>query len=406
MSAREEAVLLLGMVFSNEFVPKVGQEFRDRVRCESLESLGYSVKTLDDKHDDSKLEHNKHCRANFGQPRRMLKAMAEKWGDSLLLDHIILDYFFSPVGWARDRWTDGFFAETLPELAKRNVISVGGKVWLPNLQCIIESIDRFREYINEFYTVLAVADPMQNPLFVATENAYDEMMRCPNPPSNKAQLDLADPTFPFLALVLKDRANGEQITAMEYVQKRQKLVDDDNDHATKALLMWEAISATPKIVDGTRLVRVFTGGMDSVQSGPFLHAMSSVQRRFSSRMHIIVETLSTAELCRMKWQPDQLMNWFLPSNVHFILAHIHQSLLMHNLLWDMEIACQQYKRLKYHLGFPSGDQLRCPVFTQDKIKYIECLQSLAVKTMTVPLTADGVYDHSCLADVERLVILL
>ena len=227
MSAREEAVLLLGMVFSNEFVPKVGQEFRDRVRCESLESLGYSVKTLDDKHDDSKLEHNKHCRANFGQPRRMLKAMAEKWGDSLQLDHIILDYFFSPVGWARDRWTDGFFAETLPELAKRNVISVGGKVWLPNLQCIIESIDRFREYINEFYTVLAVADPMQNPLFVATENAYDEMIQCPNPPSNKAQLDLADPTFPFLALVLKDRANGEQSTAMEYVQKRQKLEDDN-----------------------------------------------------------------------------------------------------------------------------------------------------------------------------------
>ena len=186
MSVREEAVLLLGMVFSKEFVPKVGQEFRDRVRCEALECLGYSVRTLDDKHDDSKLAHGKHCRTNFCQSRRMFKAMAEKWGGSLLLDHIILDYFFSPVGWARDRWTDAFFKDTLPELAKRQVISVGGKVWLPNLQCITESIERFRICIDEFYTVHSVANPMQNPLYIAAEYAYDELMRCPNSPSNKA----------------------------------------------------------------------------------------------------------------------------------------------------------------------------------------------------------------------------
>jgi hypothetical protein len=45
----KEEVLLLGMVFAAEFQLKVGQEFRDRVRCEALERLGYSVKTLDDK---------------------------------------------------------------------------------------------------------------------------------------------------------------------------------------------------------------------------------------------------------------------------------------------------------------------------------------------------------------------
>ena len=75
-------------VFSNEFVPKVGQEFRDRVRCEALEQLGYLVRTLDDKHADDVLLHSKHCRANFTQPRRMLKATAAKWG-KIQLDHII-----------------------------------------------------------------------------------------------------------------------------------------------------------------------------------------------------------------------------------------------------------------------------------------------------------------------------
>ena len=47
-----ENILLLGMVFSNEQYPNGGQEFRDRVRCEALENLGFNVFTVDDKHDD------------------------------------------------------------------------------------------------------------------------------------------------------------------------------------------------------------------------------------------------------------------------------------------------------------------------------------------------------------------
>ena len=405
MSEVKEEVLLLGMVYSNEMVPKIGQEYRDRVRCIALENLGYSVKTLDDKHDDNKLVHGKHCTANFCHPRRMLIAMTSKWGDNISLHHVILDYFFSPVGWARTRWSDAFFTDTLPELAKKNVLFIGGKIWLPNLQCIRESIDRFRISIDKFYTVHPVADPKQNPLFVATENAYDELIRCPQSPTNKLQLELQDPTFPFFALVLNDTNNTRVEEQYNHISgdsnfKRQKF-DDDDDYAGKSLLMWDAIIATPKNIGDTVIVRVFTGGIDSVQSGAFIHAMSSVQKRFYTSINIVLETLTTSELCKNKWQPDQFVEWLLNSHVHFILAHIHQSLLLHNLVWDMEIACQQYYRLKYHLGFPSGDQLRCPVFTQDKIKYIECLQQLTIKTMTIPLTIDGIYDNICLAGVQR-----
>ena len=46
-----KTALLLGMVYSNEKDPITGQMFRDRVRCEAMEKLGYVVKTLDDKHD-------------------------------------------------------------------------------------------------------------------------------------------------------------------------------------------------------------------------------------------------------------------------------------------------------------------------------------------------------------------
>ena len=86
--------LLLGMVFATEQRAKRGQEYRDRVRCEAMESIGFQVKTLDNKHSDAKLD--KHCTANFSDTRRMMKSMDAKWSGEKF-DHVILDYFFSPV---------------------------------------------------------------------------------------------------------------------------------------------------------------------------------------------------------------------------------------------------------------------------------------------------------------------
>ena len=53
------------MVYSQEMTPKRGQEYRDRVRCEALENLGFIVHTVDDKHVD----HPRHCNANFNNDR-------------------------------------------------------------------------------------------------------------------------------------------------------------------------------------------------------------------------------------------------------------------------------------------------------------------------------------------------
>jgi hypothetical protein len=90
----EGTALLLGVVFAKEQRAKRGQEYRDRVRCEAMENLGYDVRTLDNKHSDSGLD--KHCNANFSDTRRMMKSMDAKWNGEKF-DHVILDYFFSPV---------------------------------------------------------------------------------------------------------------------------------------------------------------------------------------------------------------------------------------------------------------------------------------------------------------------
>ncbi len=88
-------VLLLGIVFAKEETPNRGQEFRDRVRCEGLEKQNYNVKTLDNKHSSVGID--KHCQADFADTRRMFRDMRLKWGADQTYNHIILDYFFSPV---------------------------------------------------------------------------------------------------------------------------------------------------------------------------------------------------------------------------------------------------------------------------------------------------------------------
>ncbi|RYH23645.1 hypothetical protein EON65_17655 [archaeon] len=94
--SEQENVLLLGMVFAHRaMTPKRGQEFRDRVRCEAVEKIGYRVYTLDNKHDGIGIE--EHCTGNFCDSRRMLKSMKSKWPENPKFSHIILDYFFSPV---------------------------------------------------------------------------------------------------------------------------------------------------------------------------------------------------------------------------------------------------------------------------------------------------------------------
>jgi hypothetical protein len=103
--------LLLGMVFSEEDRSMSwGQMYRDKVRCLALESLGYYVCTLDDKHGDgsaSKLMESKktpviikdgrHCNTNFCDIRRFHAAVSAQWGSYMQFDIIALDYFFSPV---------------------------------------------------------------------------------------------------------------------------------------------------------------------------------------------------------------------------------------------------------------------------------------------------------------------
>ena len=106
------------------------------------------------------------------------------------------------IGWARERWTSNFWRITLPMLAENDLLKIGGKVWLPNLECVEDSINEFRAEIEKYYTVEAVANPHLNPLYAATETVEQELLRCPDSLTNETQLRplLSYSNTPFLAL--------------------------------------------------------------------------------------------------------------------------------------------------------------------------------------------------------------
>jgi hypothetical protein len=203
-SRREEQqprALLLGMVYSKEVPPKRGQMFRDRVRCQAMEKHGYIVSTLDDKHEENSAEDLKHCRSNFANANRMWRNILSVWSSggargvrtdediiATTYDTVILDYFFSPAGWVNTRWTEKFFSETLPLLVERGMLKSTGSVWLPHLDHVDAMLQKFSHILCQHYTWTIEEDPVANPLFKATDDVSDELLRCPDNLTNDTQI--------------------------------------------------------------------------------------------------------------------------------------------------------------------------------------------------------------------------
>ena len=206
--------LLLGLVYALKTLtenPSTGQMFRDRVRCEAMDKMGYLIHCIDDKHDDdadlralpnSTVYENyydraiavegSHCRANFADARRMYNKMQKVWGGCVAVTgykQIILDYFFCPEGYVQNRWAENFFKDTLPLFAQKNILAVDGQLWLPNLPHVQEMIRKYDKPLREHYEWVRVRHTDKtNPLFEATETVDDVLALCPDGRTNKSQL--------------------------------------------------------------------------------------------------------------------------------------------------------------------------------------------------------------------------
>ena len=126
------------------------------------------------------------------------------------------------------------------------------------------------------------------------------------------------------------------------------------------------------------LIRVFGGGEMGWQIEPFEHAI----RQYVANGTATCEIMHVKEIKKRRWGPHDFINWLLESDAHFIITHLHQGIPK----WDINEILDALGRLYYHLGFPTGQQLFCPIFTQNKLKYLVCLPSfMRTPTLALPI---------------------
>ena len=224
-------VLLLGMVRAEETrTNKMGQEGRDRTRCNAMEFIGWDVYTADDKHPEtqkrmerkwyqksSKLVHvrtplPKHCETNFAMPRYFFTDIRTRFGADIQFATIILDYFFSPSGYVESRWLEDFFEQILCGIVMENMLQTGCCVWLPHIPYTKKMIEKHRSKLADYYVVDYVADPNLNPLYLATgmEHVNMRLLQFPEKIINENQVIRLEHLSPFIRLSSKGKLLFEQ----------------------------------------------------------------------------------------------------------------------------------------------------------------------------------------------------
>jgi hypothetical protein len=141
------------------------------------------------------------------------------------------------------------------------------------------------------------------------------------------------------------------------------------------------------------LIRVYKGGdSDHAQGTPFTTALEDFQQQ-NPKILLKVEYLNCDQLKRLRWTVKKFIDWLIGPGVfmHFVIGHIHQGLVLSgnsSLPWNLAELYNEVLRLADHKGFPTGDQVKCPMLTQDKFEYLGPLLDvgMANPSLRIPFT--------------------
>jgi hypothetical protein len=116
------------------------------------------------------------------------------------------------------------------------------------------------------------------------------------------------------------------------------------------------------------------GGKDGQQAESFFSAVGKVVTHFKTvDFEVEVEYMTNSRMRKEELSFKDMIDWLLGSHIHFIITHPHQGL---EKFGHVTAIYEQVNRLEYHLGFPAFNQLRCPIFTQNKWLYLQHLPSI------------------------------
>jgi hypothetical protein len=141
-------------------------------------------------------------------------------------------------------------------------------------------------------------------------------------------------------------------------------------------------------------IHVFMGDESHVQRDNFYGALNELGiSTHQSECEVMTFGQLKDKLRFKKWTLDTFLSWLQECDIYIILCHIHQAFGFPPLLWEpLDFYDKLYDKLHDRLGFPSAEQLRCPIFTQNKYIYVEALGSLCNPTLVIPLEPDIDYN--------------
>jgi hypothetical protein len=139
-------------------------------------------------------------------------------------------------------------------------------------------------------------------------------------------------------------------------------------------------------------VHVYYGGRLSKQHDNFSAIKKRLGIRWKGKFRFGFEEKNVDEI--KHWTPAALVAWLLNCDIHLVICHPHQG--MKQTLSTTALYAEMSK-LYHHIGFPSGEFLRCPIWSQNKIEYLHAVPAITNPTLRIWL------DQNCLKSQEIFI---
>ena len=164
----------------------------DGIRCRAFEQSELSkVFSKDNTHTIDQGEDGRHICQDFTKPG-VLGSMDSQWAGQVFRQ-VIMDYFYTPSSWHEDRWAEAMYTTTLPIMAAKGAIPINGEVWLPNIDCIRNRLQRLSASLRPWFTTKKISNPMENPLYRATQTVAMDLTADGNPFTNETERKKGNP---------------------------------------------------------------------------------------------------------------------------------------------------------------------------------------------------------------------
>jgi hypothetical protein len=133
----------------------------------------------------------------------------------------------------------------------------------------------------------------------------------------------------------------------------------------------------------TRIIKlhVYAGGESGNMIGPFMTALALTGLLHTGMVAVEYKFKKDFNLL----EPKDLIDWLVEADVHFLLTHPLQAMTF----WHCSDLFKELHRLKDHTGWPCKEEVDCPIFTQDKYKYLDALPQITNPTLKVNLPFDS-----------------